>query len=105
MACRSSTTRSVVWSRWIGGGKGPWSHPSFAAAHEAPYDARGRLQLRVVLDGSSVEVFVGDGRVTITDLIFPLPTSTGLRLLAGRGAHVHRLEVAELRTEVAQQAP
>jgi fructan beta-fructosidase len=82
------------------------SHPGLAAAHEAPYDARGRLQLRGLLDGSSVEVFVGDRRDTITDLIiFPSPTSTGLRLLAGRGAHVHRLEVAELRTEVAQQAP
>jgi fructan beta-fructosidase len=78
-------------------------HPAFAAVHEAPYDARGRLQLRVVLDGSSVEVFVGDGRVTITDLIFPAPTSTGVRLLADRGARVRRLEVAELRPGDVQQ--
>jgi fructan beta-fructosidase len=68
--------------------------PAFAAEHAAPYETDGRLQLRVLLDGSSVEVFLGDGRVTLTDLIFPTPSSTGLVLLGGSGVRVRRLEVS-----------
>jgi fructan beta-fructosidase len=44
-----------------------------------------RLHLRIYLDSSSVEVFGQDGRVTITDQIFPSPSSTGLAAYAVTG--------------------
>jgi levanase/fructan beta-fructosidase len=47
----------------------------------------GRIRLRIFLDRCSVEVFAQDGRVTITDQIFPADSSTALALLAeGEGA-------------------
>jgi fructan beta-fructosidase len=70
--------------------------PAFAAEHRASYRAGGRLRLRVVLDGSSVEVFAGDGRLTLTDLVFPSSTSTGLALVGADDARILRLEVARL---------
>ena len=51
---------------------GPEFHADFAGRHEAPVALRdGRLDLRVFLDGSLLEVFADGGRVTISDQIFP----------------------------------
>lgn len=62
-------------------------HPGFAAEHTAPLPAgEGPLRLEVVVDVSSVEVFVGDGEVVLTDQVFPDPGSTGLELFADGGA-------------------
>ena len=70
-------------------------HPGFAAVHTAalpPGD--GPTRLEVVVDESSVEVFVGDGEVVLTDLVFPRPDSTGVELVAEGGtAVVRHLEV------------
>jgi fructan beta-fructosidase len=57
--------------------------PSFAAVHRAPLDLLdGRLTLRIVLDRSSVEVFADDGRVVLTDLIFPAEDARRLAVVA-----------------------
>ena len=70
-------------------------HPDFAALHTAPLPSGdGPVRLEVVLDVSSVEVFVGLGEVVLTDLVFPGSASTGLAVFAEGGAtHVHHLSV------------
>jgi fructan beta-fructosidase len=70
-------------------------HPGFPAVHTAPLPpGDGPVRLEVVVDQSSVEVFVGDGEVVLTDLVFPGPDSTGIEVFAEGGtAVVRRLEV------------
>jgi fructan beta-fructosidase len=45
----------------------------------------GQLKLRILVDRSSVEVFTRDGRVAITDLIFPDLSSDGIAAYAVDG--------------------
>ncbi|QYR22244.1 glycoside hydrolase family 32 protein [Paenibacillus sp. sptzw28] len=54
-------------------------HEHFPGKHQAvlPPDLQ-YLQLRLIVDRSSVELFAGDGLVAITDLIYPSPSSLGL---------------------------
>ncbi|PKH37344.1 levanase/fructan beta-fructosidase [Nocardioides alpinus] len=70
-------------------------HPAFAAVHTAPLPGgEGPVRLEVVVDVASVEVFVGDGELVLTDQVFPDPGSTGIEVFADGGtAHVHRLDV------------
>lgn len=70
-------------------------HPAFAAVHTAPLPpGDGPVRLEVVVDVSSVEVFVGDGEVVLTDLVFPAPASAGLAVFADGGtAHLRGLAV------------
>lgn len=52
--------------------------PAFAGVHQAPLRlVGGRLQLRVLVDVSSLEVFAQQGETVLTDLV--LPESSGLR--------------------------
>lgn len=61
-------------------------HPGFAARHAGPLPAEdGRVRLHVFVDWSSVEVFAGNGRTTITDRIFPGPESEDVALFAQGG--------------------
>lgn len=62
-------------------------HKDFATGRQsAPLPIeRGRVRLRVLVDWSSVEVFAADGRVAITDQIFPSPSSDGVALYAKGG--------------------
>lgn len=48
-------------------------HHSFAARHEAPMVTKedGRVNIKIIVDWSMVEVFGEDGQTVITDLIFP----------------------------------
>lgn len=75
-------------------------HETFAGRHAArlmPEDRR--IQLRVLVDRSVVEVFAGDGRVAITDRVFPKHGGTGLSLFAKGGeARVVRLQAWKLRS-------
>ena len=75
-------------------------HPKFAGVHEAPLAAReGRLQLKLFLDTSSLEVFASEGNVVLTDLILPSLAPRRLELSVGAGApdgQVRNLEVWEL---------
>ncbi len=72
--------------------------PVFAARHAGPFAVEnGRVRLRVFVDWSSVEVFAGDGRTTLTDQIFPAPESDGVALFAEGGtARLVSLHVWEL---------
>ena len=62
-------------------------HKAFPGRHTAPLSlTNGRLRLHVLLDASSVEVFADDGRVVITDRIFPSPTALATSVFATGGA-------------------
>lgn len=76
-------------------GSGSDVHPGFAAVHTAPLpDGAGAVRLEVVVDVASVEVFVADGEVALTDQVFPDSGSTGIEVFAEGGtAHVRRLAV------------
>jgi fructan beta-fructosidase len=73
--------------------------PYFPVKDRAPVQlVDGRLRLKVYLDMSSVEVFAQDGLVTITDQIFPSPTSVGLSLYSVDGvAQLISLKVRPLK--------
>ncbi len=45
----------------------------------------GAVTLHILIDASSVEVFADQGQVTLTDQIFPDPTSTGVSAFADNG--------------------
>ena len=66
-------------------------HEGFAGEHTAPLVLDGGpVRLEVVVDESSVEVFVGDGEVALTDLVFPDPGDDGLAVLAEGGTALLR---------------
>ena len=75
-------------------------HSAFAGKHRAPFKATdGRVDLRVFLDDSSIEVFVADGEVVLTDRIFPDPKSQGFGAFSKGGkALIESLEVFQLRS-------
>ncbi|MFJ7905708.1 GH32 C-terminal domain-containing protein [Kitasatospora sp. NPDC096204] len=76
-------------------------HESFAAVHRAKLhlDPNGRLDLRILVDASSVEVYAGDGTLVLTDQIFPDPSDTGVALYAdGGAARAESLTVRHLRS-------
>jgi levanase len=60
--------------------------PAFPGTHRVAVPlVDGRLKLRILVDRSSVEVFTRDGRVAITDLVFPDLTSDGIAAYAEGG--------------------
>ncbi len=60
--------------------------PIFPAVHRAKLKLQDReLKLKIYLDSSSVEVFSADGQVSISDLVYPDPTSTGIGTFADGG--------------------
>ncbi|HUF63909.1 MAG TPA: GH32 C-terminal domain-containing protein [Verrucomicrobiales bacterium] len=75
-------------------------HPVFPAVHAAPLEAAdGRLQLRVLVDRGSIEVFANDGETVITDLIFPQSDSDGIEVFSRGGeAMVREMDVWRLRS-------
>ncbi|WP_217592018.1 glycoside hydrolase family 32 protein [Cohnella sp. GbtcB17] len=60
-------------------------HADFAGRHTAGLArAEGKaMELRLLVDRCSVEVFAADGETVMTELIFPDPEAKGLELLAG----------------------
>jgi fructan beta-fructosidase len=46
-------------------------HPAFAAVHSAPLGGIKVKTVKVFVDASSIEVFVNNGELVLTDLIFP----------------------------------
>ena len=74
--------------------------PSFPSVEFAPVKLKnGYITLRVLVDRSSVEVFEGRGRVTITDQIFPDRNSKGIQLFSQGGrAQLEDLTVWKLRS-------
>ncbi|MDR7252565.1 sucrose-6-phosphate hydrolase SacC (GH32 family) [Nocardioides sp. BE266] len=66
-------------------------HPAFAAVHTAPLPAVGDVvRIEVLVDVSSVEVFVDEGAVALTDQVFPSPASAGVSVFAEGGTAVLR---------------
>ena len=59
----------------------------------------GEIKLHIFLDKSSVEVFGDNGRVTLTDRIFPFPDSNGISLFAKGGpAELISLDIWHLKS-------
>jgi len=59
---------------------------AFASRSDAPLQVtRGGLDLRILVDASSIEVFGANGQVVLTDQIFPDSTSTGVSAFATGG--------------------
>jgi fructan beta-fructosidase len=74
-------------------------HESFPEIHHAAAQTReGRLTFHFFIDACSIELFVNDGEVVFTDLVFPGQTSRQLEFFArASGAVVHSLEVWALK--------
>jgi len=69
-------------------------HPDFAGRHSGRLALDGGLlRLRVLVDRSSVEVFAEDGRMVISDRVFPRATSRGVAAFADGGT----VEIVSLR--------
>lgn len=75
-------------------------HQKFSDKYTVPFiPTNGKVKLRILVDWSSVEVFIGDGQKTITCQIFPDPKSEGIELYADKGdIQVHSLNIYELRS-------
>ena len=72
----------------------------FPGRRQAPHVcADGRLRLHILMDSCSVEVFVDDGEVALTELIFPSQASDGLCLYALAGTvSIESMDVWALQT-------
>ena len=79
---------------------------TFAAIHRVRLDLHNRpLELTVLVDACSVEVFANAGRVSITDLVFPDPASDGIQLFSEGGpTRLERMEVIQLGAAVTRVA-
>ncbi|MDX8045524.1 GH32 C-terminal domain-containing protein [Gracilibacillus sp. S3-1-1] len=70
----------------------------FTTLHEAPlFQENKRIKLNVFVDNGSIEVFVNNGEVVFTDVIFPRATSRGMSFFTEGGAvDIVSLEVFRL---------
>jgi len=57
-------------------------HPDFAAMHSAPMSWKAN-ELRIFLDASSIELFVNDGELVMTSLLFPSSPWKNIELISG----------------------
>ncbi|MGW7640320.1 glycoside hydrolase family 32 protein [Streptomyces decoyicus] len=74
---------------------------NFPGVHRAPLTLPedGKLQLHILVDASSVEVFAQGGRVCLTDQIFPGAEDTALQAFADGGtARIEELVARKLRS-------
>lgn len=81
-------------------------HPTFASRDSAPVALHeGRLDLQIYVDKASVEVFTGDRRVTITDLVFPPEGADEIRAFATSGGSVGSMTVTPLERTMFRPPP
>lgn len=81
-------------------------HPKFASRDSAPVALdEGRLDLQIYIDKASVEVFTGDRRVTITDLVFPPEGADEIRAFATSVGSVESMTVTPLERTMFRPAP
>ena len=75
-------------------------------ATAAPLDARqGRAGIRLLVDRTSVEFFVDDGRIVQSHRVFPLAADTRIRFFShGATARFHDVVIRELSASEAGQA-
>jgi fructan beta-fructosidase len=57
----------------------------FAGISTAPYIAGATLKLHILVDAASVELFVDDGRMAMTTLVFPTQKYTSLKMFSKGG--------------------
>ena len=60
--------------------------PDFPARTAAPIVAGRRMDLRLIVDRSSVEAFVQDGTIVMTDLIYPASIGNRIQVFADTGS-------------------
>jgi len=75
--------------------------PSFPSMEFAPLqlDRNGRVHLRIIVDRSSVEVFANDGRIAITDQVFPDAESDKIQAFSTGGrAQLDQLKIWQLKS-------
>ena len=71
--------------------------PEFSGRYKAILRQNSRLRLHAFLDRSSLEVFVNDGELVLTDRIYPSPGSDEIELYSDRGTgKVHSLSIWKL---------
>ncbi|WP_283153799.1 glycoside hydrolase family 32 protein [Guptibacillus hwajinpoensis] len=74
-------------------------HASFACKQtikmNSPHD---RLQLTVLIDRSSIEIFGNSGETVVTNLVFPKEDSNGLELYSSDGIFIHSMEINRLKS-------
>ena len=59
-------------------------HPAFAGRHDAPTRLiDGAAKLQIIVDRSSIEVFINDGEAVISDRIFPSRQTPVIEAFAG----------------------
>ena len=59
-------------------------HPAFAGRHNAPTRViNGAVKLRILVDRSTIEVFINDGEAVISDRIFPTSQQPSIEVFAG----------------------
>ena len=73
---------------------------SFPGVQTAPLKATaGAVTLRILVDWSSVEVFTDDGKIVLTDQIFPDPSSQGIEAFSNGGnAVLTSLDVKQMQS-------
>ena len=59
-------------------------HPAFSGRHEAPARLiKDKVQLQVIVDRSTVEVFINDGEAVISDRFFPTGQDVAIQVFSG----------------------
>ena len=76
----------------------PTFNPGVGGESKTPVDPdAGRLRVRLLVDHTSVELFLDDGRTVHSHRVFPLATDNRIRLFAyGGAARFEDLTVREL---------
>jgi len=78
---------------------GPAISDTYSGIHSGPLvrDEDGLVRLHIFLDHASVEVFAGNGRTTLSNLLYGPPESDGLAIYArGGSAELIELQVYSL---------
>lgn len=77
-----------------------YHHKRFPSIERAPMLVdNGMLPLQIFVDTSSVEVFANDGKVTITDVIFPKINSDKIELFSnGADMHIQSMTVYRMKS-------
>lgn len=73
-------------------------HPEFPSIAKAPISIDdGEITFHVFVDQLSVEVFINDGKKSISSLVFPKPESVGIEFFSNNGTtHLRRLDAWNL---------
>jgi len=71
---------------------------NFAGIHTAPFDAGEGMKIQLFMDASSLEVFVDNGKLVMTDIVFPTKPYNSLKIFTKNGnvkldnSHLRSLE-------------